>query len=251
MTPVFSLRTEEVQNLISASERSVHGSVNGAKFQARIAIPHYDRAIADYYGGDLPHGLAAYAAKTKIPFRFRHFGLIVEFEKSIELHLHDGDMILDAGLRNLVAEFGPVVVRNVVLDAAQRDRFHRNMFPHLDFHTDRGENQPNQYSLFTRDPSDPVQASPRESSTVFIANIVGPLQCAREGDPQDSTGVRALYRIFKTEDTESLMGRVIVRQPWNAPPGTGEVTVLDNRTVLHASYHKPGRGYPIGTRYLY
>jgi alpha-ketoglutarate-dependent taurine dioxygenase len=49
-----------------------------------------------------------------------------------------------------------------------------------------------------------------------------------------------------------LLGEIIFEQPWNEPAGVGEIALIDNRTVLHATYHKDGstRGYPIGARYL-
>ena len=64
--------------------------------------------------------------------------------------------------------------------------------------------------------------------------------------------VRANYDLFSGITAADLFGRIILEQPWDAPDGTGEIAVIDNRTVLHATYHKDGetRGYPIGARYL-
>ena len=55
------------------------------------------------------------------------------------------------------------------------------------------------------------------------------------------------------EDVAALVGEIMVEQPWQAPEGTGEITILDNRTVLHASYYErhQDKGYPIAVRYLF
>lgn len=37
---------------------------------------------------------------------------------------------------------------------------------------------------------------------------------------------------------------------WDGPPGTGEVCLFDNRTVVHASHHDGERHYPIAVQYL-
>ena len=57
----------------------------------------------------------------------------------------------------------------------------------------------------------------------------------------------------ETADLAESIGNVVLEQAWHAPPGTGEITILDNRSVLHASYYaRPeNRGYPIGVRYLF
>jgi hypothetical protein len=58
--------------------------------------------------------------------------------------------------------------------------------------------------------------------------------------------------LFAGVDMDPLIGELILEQPWNEPEGTGEIVVVDNRTALHATYHKDGRtaGYRIGARYL-
>ena len=43
----------------------------------------------------------------------------------------------------------------------------------------------------------------------------------------------------------------MLEETWSAPPGSGEIVVFDNRTVLHASYSSGKAGYPIGVRYLF
>ena len=64
--------------------------------------------------------------------------------------------------------------------------------------------------------------------------------------------MQANYRIFKNEAAHELLGKVLLEHGWNEPSGTGEISLLDNRTVLHASYYRDRvtKGYPIGVRYL-
>jgi len=71
-------------------------------------------------------------------------------------------------------------------------------------------------------------------------------------DPVAERGMRASYHQFGGTDMACLPGNTVRDQPWNEPDGTGEIAVIDNRTVQHASYHKDGRtdGYRIGARYL-
>jgi hypothetical protein len=42
----------------------------------------------------------------------------------------------------------------------------------------------------------------------------------------------------------------VLEQPWSAPSGTGEMCVIDNRAVMHASFHRETRGYKIAVQYL-
>ena len=65
-------------------------------------------------------------------------------------------------------------------------------------------------------------------------------------------GIRASYELFQEGRAAKLFGKVILEQPWEAPEGIGEIAVIDNRTILHATYDKQKRqsGYPIGARYL-
>jgi len=77
---------------------------------------------------------------------------------------------------------------------------HRNKFPHLNFHIDRTSKQETVYSMYTRDPFDEEQKYPRESSTLFAANIMGHLQGIKEGSikPTDK-GVKATYSLLAQE----------------------------------------------------
>ena len=64
-------------------------------------------------------------------------------------------------------------------------------------------------------------------------------------------GTRMSIDLF-ADDAAAQLGDVVLEQPWSEPHGTGEIAVIDNATVLHATYHKtdPIKGYPIGARYL-
>lgn len=50
----------------------------------------------------------------------------------------------------------------------------------------------------------------------------------------------------------TIIGHVVFEQTWIEPEGTGEIAIIDNATVLHASYYRNASvlGYPIGVRYL-
>jgi hypothetical protein len=226
---------------------AVEGSLAGTKFRLSIALAAYRDGVATHYAG-----LCRPAANGPETIPFSQFGLICEFEHAIEIEMHDRDKVLDDHVRALVERFGPVIVTNAYLDAESRKEGHRNIFPHLRFHSDRGPGHPNQYSLFTRDPFDAEQARPRESSTLFIANAVALLQTLKEHGPEQAGN--GSYDIFGRQRMDEVIGSVVLEQPWNRPHGTGEICVIDNRTVLRASYHRDRnrnrRGYPIGARYL-
>jgi hypothetical protein len=224
-------------------EAEIESGLNGARFRARLGIPNYARRLAARYGAD--------PAALPVPFEVDHFGVVVTFERPVELAVHDAGRVLDEGLRAVVGRFGPVILRNAYLPERGRAESQRNIFQSLRFHIDRGTTQADHYSLFWRDPFDPVQRAPRTSSTLILPNAAAYLQALKEG-----AGVhafRALYDLFRDEDVPALMGDIILEQAWRAPEGTGEIALLDNRTVLHASYYARARdkGYPIAVRYLY
>ena len=249
------LGRNQIEALRRYPEREIEGRHGAVALRARIAIPHYDARIANHYDDIAGAGLAAACARSEIPFALPHFGLQVAFERPVELDIHDADLRLDEGVAALVAAFGPVTLRNAYLPPGLRAAGHRNLFPHLRFHVDRAPAQANRYSCFTRDPTDPEQCRPRRSSTLFVANVVAWLQTVREGgcDPGVERGVRASYDLFAGTAMAELFGAVVLEQPWDAPEGTGEIAIIDNRTVQHASSYKDGttKGYPIGTRYLF
>lgn len=249
-----SLSVADFEHLMNRPGDEIQGSLNGISFTATVAFPRYHQNIFEHYSAIIPDGLPAACSRAEIPFGLPKFGLVVNFQSAAEIYIHGEDMVLADGIKDLVAQFGPVILRNAVVTENARDRFHRNIFPHLRFHVDRGPSAPNQYSCFTRDPDDPEQRIPRASSTAFIANIVGWLELVRSGrcDPDNELGVRPSYDLWEGRDMSSLLGNVILEQPWSEPAGVGEIAVVDNRTTLHATYHKDGRtkGYRIGARYL-
>jgi len=237
-----------------APEAAVEGGSPAGPFTARIAIPHYPDRIARHYGLGSADGLKQICARTGIAPPLRHFGLVCTFERPAEIRIHDDRLTLAPGIRALVDRFGPVVLTNARMPADHPRAEQRNIFSNLRFHFDRGANQSGQLSLFTRDPNDPEQAAPRASSTLHAANIVPHLQLAKElGRAPASVEPLSLYEVFLQEpDVTRAFGSVLFEHRWDAPKGTGEIAVLNNRTELHASYYRrPGvRGYPIGVRYL-
>jgi hypothetical protein len=246
--------TRAFASLSAQPARDLRGGFQGIGYGARIAVRDYDRIITRHYRAIAPDGLAAACSLADIHFDTPQFGLVIAFDDPAEVAVHDGDLVLDQSIRALVAQFGAVFLRNATIAGAARERFHRNIFPHLKFHVDRGPTSSNQHSCFTRDPDDPAQREPRRSSTLFIANIVAWLEEVRtsRADPGLERGTRASYDLFQNGQAAKLFGKIILEQAWNAPAGTGEIAIIDNRTVLHATYdkHKKRRGYPIGTRYL-
>jgi hypothetical protein len=240
--------------LLRQPGKALRGGFHGAGYEARVAIANYDQLIARHYQAIAPDGLAAACSLADIHFDTPQFGLAITFEEQTEIAVHDCDMVLDESFRSLVAQFGGIFLRNATIAGAAREKFHRNIFPHLKFHVDRGPTSANQYSCFTRDPDDTAQRQPRLSSTVFVANIVAWLEMISKGraDANTERGVRASYELFQDSKAAKLFGKIILEQAWEAPAGTGEIAVIDNRTVLHATYdkQKKARGYPIGGRYL-
>lgn len=247
------------KTLIAALKRAptapLRGNYQGSPFTAKLAITHYRNHIEHRYADLLSAGLDAACEQFEIPFGFDHFGLVIDFEGAIELQLYDEENFLDCELRKLIDTFGPVILRNAHLDDAIRADCQHNIFPDLRFHFDRGPNQPTQISMYTRDCTDQAQRHPRTSSTVFVANIVARLQHLREANGHaelQQKGISASYELFQNQPIISLIGEIILEQPWTAPTKAGEICVIDNRTVLHASYYRNAKtpGYPIGTRYL-
>lgn len=253
-SPSLILDAAQLNSLQRNPRSSISGKIAGIGYTAHIAIPNYSENIRSFYrnGGTLDIQSIAHKAQVDVPFV--HFGLIVKFDKAIEIHLHDEHMQLDTDIKDMVAEFGAVIIRNAYLHADRRSEGHRNRFPHLNFHVDRSPNQPNPYSLFSRDPFCPEQTEPRTSSSLFIPNLVAYLQCVREGQASllESKTYLSHCDIFEQEDLSEILNKIVLEQSWTEPAGTGELTVLDNRTVLHASYYRDAsrKGYRIGVRYV-
>lgn len=241
MPHTFKISADDLAGLASDSRRVLSGKVGGVRYKAQVAIADYGERIARHYETALPN--------APVEFSFRHFGLHCEFEAPVELSLYDPARVLCPAARDMIARFGPVSFTNAYLDPEAREERQRNIFPSLDFHYDRAPDHDNQYSLFFRDPLDPVQRAPRESTTLVLANVAAYLQEQKEGG--DLSKFRSLHHLFEGEDIAKLVGEIMLEESWSAPSGTGEIIVFDNRTVLHASYYNGKAGYPIGVRYLF
>lgn len=223
--------------------RPLEGRLYGAAFKASVAIPDYRSRLRRHYGPRTDRGVPS--------CQFRHFGLLIDFETAAEIPVHDDDRRLDGGLRTLVGRFGALLMRNARLPEGARRSEQRNVFGSLDFHIDRGGHQDDHYSLFWRDPADPEQSRPRSSSTLILANQAAHAQAIKEG--HGSEDFKPGYALFKDEDVAPLTNEILFELPWKAPEKTGEIAVLDNLEVLHASYYaRPcDKGYPISVRYLF
>ena len=59
--------------------------------------------------------------------------------------------------------------------------------------------------------------------------------------------------MFEEEEIAPLIGEVMLELGWRAPEGTGEIALIDNHRMLHASYYRQpcDKGYPISVRYLF
>ena len=218
---------------------------NQREVTVRLGIPHYQYNLQRHY--QLP---------TSTFPRFRHLGLIIEFEQATELALHDDEMRLPSEARVLMEEFGPVVLKNAYLPGNIEDVGHRNRFPHLNFHRDRNEHQPTPYSLFYRNPFDDIQKYTRTASTLFISNQHARAELQATGlgiAPSTDLSHTHLYtEVHNASLIKDYLGTLILEQPWDRVQGTGEICLQDNRQLMHASYyHNASRdGYRIGVRYL-
>lgn len=235
-------------------EQSVALQIGGIGVTASIVISDYGQCLRDAYEKALSCSIKAASDSAQIDFDFSHFGLLLSFDHPYQLRAHDQQSRLLGDIKSLVAEFGVLTLHNVCLTEDIRDFGHRNRFPHLNFHRDRNSSQPTPYSLYTRDPEDAEQQQPRISSTLFIANIVAYLQSLLEQKYHytESPGVLSHYDIFHDSFMHPLLNTVMLEQKWDQPEGVGEVSVIDNRQVLHSSYcrRKGLMGYRIGVRYL-
>lgn len=216
-------------------------------------IPDYRKQICSHYGLNSVDALASLCREVDIDMPFEHFGIAISFHDACELALFGKEGVLDAGMQLLIAEFGLVVLHNACLDPLGRSVEHRARFKHLSFHRDRDPGQASRFSLYSRSPYCEEQREPRESSTLFMANIVAHLQMRKEQPTvKQQPGVRAHYELFETEGVKSCIGSIVAEHAWNDPAGVGELSMLDNRTALHSSYYQntSKRSYRIGVRYL-
>lgn len=175
-----------------------------------------------------------------------------EFEQPTQIILFDDKYVLEDGPRKLAETFGLLIIRNASAIVGEDDASQRNIFPHLCFHIDRGRDHEYQYTCLFRDTKDSTHHKPSGTSTVVIANIVAYLQSIKESPAAaNDKGQKTSYEIFESEKLESAMGYIMLCQSWDEPDGVGEFCIVYNRTTLHASYHFPRKGYPIGARYLF
>jgi len=230
------------------------GVINGVEYTAQIAIPNYRKNIENYFSEILQGNLQNECAQFGVTLNFDHFGLVIKFKKPIELNLYDEELNLPVGLSDIIAKVGPIILKNAYFESSAREYGHRNRFPHLQFHIDRSERQTTRYSLYTRNPFDEEQKHPRTASTLFIANIAANLQALKQNsiDRNSHKGQITSQLLFENESMDTVLGNVVLEQAWNEPEGIGEIAMIDNATVLHASYYRDAAhsGYKIGVRYL-
>ncbi len=225
-------------------------------YEISIIIDNYIDKIIQHYQPLLTENISELCSKANIPYAlsFKKFGVNIHFKKACELTLHNQDMELDDSLKSLLETYGVIRFKNAYLNTSIRELYHRNNFPHLNFHRDRGDAHENRYSFYTRDPFDELQQYPRTASTLFIDNAVAYLQAYIEGKLSlDEQGRRGHYNIFDYDGEEKgLFNKIILEQSWNEPLGVGEICMINNNSVLHSSYkHTSDPGYRIGARYLY
>jgi len=240
--------------LLNKPDQEICGVVNGIEYVAKIAIPNYKKNLEKYFGDIIQGSLQKECASLNIPLNFEHFGVIIKFKKPIELELYDDALNLPDGLSDIMAKVGPIILKNAYFESSARKYGHRNRFPHLQFHIDRSEKQATRYSLYTRNPFDEEQKHPRTASTLFIANIAAYLQALKQQSFNRNSHSRQITSqlLFENENMENILSNVVLEQAWNEPEGTGEIAMIDNATVLHASYYRDAAhsGYKIGVRYL-
>lgn len=249
----FELSPEVIYQLKHEPGRSIETTILRRHCQVRILIHDYTQQLKNHYSQELSSGLQALIEDSGIAYQVRHFGLEIHFKEPTELYLHNQDRLFVPEIKELISNFGLVVIKNAYLYEKIRDVGHRNRFPNLKFHFDRSPLQPTPYSLYSRNPFDDEQREPRESSTLFIPNLLAYIQSLREGKLQKNgvKGLNSNYDLFLEENVDSLIGKIIAEHRWDEPAGIGELSMIDNRTVLHASYHRKSglAGYRIGVQY--
>lgn len=251
---LLTLPPNVVNQLLQQPDKVISCQIGPYPAKVHVALPDYEQKLQAFYGKQIFPDLASVCNRSRISCHTKHFGLVIRFEQPAILHMHDSHMRLLGDSKELIAQFEVVKLHNVQVDEQSKDVGHRNRFPHLNFHRDRNKHQPTPYSLYTRDPLDPEQRMPRISSTLFATNLVGYLQCMRERNYEHikEGGMQPHYNIFHHEDMSQVVDNIVVEHRWDEPEGTGEISMLDNRTTLHASYLriKDKHGYRIGVRYL-
>ena len=224
------------------------------KYTAKIIIPNYSKNLETYFSKLIGSTLQSECDSIDFGVNFEHFGVSINFDEPLEVDLYNSDLKLQSGLCDIIARVGPISLKNVYFGSAIRDDGHRNRFPQFQFHIDRSAKQETRYSLYTRNPFDEEQKHPRTASTLFTSNISAYLQGVKQKLIQKNIDKCAPTSalLFETELMEEIMGKVVLEQRWDQPEGTGEIAIIDNATVLHASFYRDASqsGYRIGVRYL-
>ena len=244
-----------IADLLANPVQAQELQICGTDCLVRIVIPNYFKALQKFYGESLIPDQNSIEQESGLPLPFKHFGIELKFRDSTTLYLHNQENQLEGDLKPLMQTFGAVILKNVVFESSIREEHHRNRFPHLKFHRDRTEHQPTRYSMYSRDPLDEEQRKPRSASTLFMPNILAYIQAKKEGRHIELQGQGVLMHYHLFEERELLteeIGKVIVEHRWNEPEGCGEVSMLDNKDLLHASYYHDAMhsGYRISVRYL-
>lgn len=255
MSDNFSLHFNStwLNRLLTSPETVATGTFGNVTYTAKIVIPNYHQRISQYYKKEINGNLDQCCQTLNFPKVFKHFAVEIVFNKAIQLRLHDDEMTMIDSLHHIIKDVGAVIIKNAYLDSKHISMGHRNRFPQLNFHVDRSEKQPTHYSMYTRNPFDEEQKQPRKSSTLFIPSVIGYLQSKKEQTHEAGTETinKGSYSIFTPEDIPELVNNIIVEHAWNEETGTGEISMLDNITCLHASYYPtPEKGYKIGVRYV-
>ena len=210
-------------------------------YDSQIQIQDYQSNIRRHYGAE--------ADSLNGHSTFRHFGLKIAFHNPTEIGLmSDGKKLLPE-VKQLLQQFGALTLINAILPETDRQNSQSNIFPNLKFHYDRTVSQENYFSMFYRDPFREDHQPPRTSSTLIMSNQVVELEARRE--EQWNGSLQPWYDLFQESDPGQMIGKTLLEQRWDAPAGTGELTIVDNSAVMHASYYRQSKGYPIAVRYLY
>ena len=232
----------------------VTGNLLGHAYTAKIIIPNYSELIQKFYKPQLEHAIDYYNTNLKLPLLFKNFGICISFKEPVEIHLHSLEMELESSAKQLISKYGALILYNVHLDSEMRDMGHRNRFPQLNFHIDRNPHQDTRYSLYTRNPFDEEQKQPRTSMTIFIPYLVAYLQAMKEGKGSiaDKDGLITRSELYSSIDIPELLNSVVLPHTWDQPEGVGEISMIDNANILHASYYpnEANKGYRIGVRYV-
>jgi hypothetical protein len=250
----FEFNQSLISNLDLNPNTPIVNKLFGNSFKAEIIIPEYFQIIQQYYHSQIKYSIKYYHDNLNLPPLFSHFGICITFEKSTKIHIHDTNMVLSNSVKTLLIKYGAVILKNVYLDAEMRDMGHRNRFPQLNFHIDRNPMQLTHFSVYTRNPFDEEQKHPRSSSTLFIPYLVGYLQGLKEGKDHvaDKNGLITSSVLYQPTAIPELLNSIILPHSWNESENTGEISIIDNINILHASYYPNefNKGYRIGVRYV-